>query len=259
MHSTRNEFTKIFWESILLKNLARRFCDESEIHFYRFFSGIGGFRLALENLGGTCIGFSEIERDAISMYCKKFKESQNCNIGDIRKCSDVPIHDFMTAGVPCQSWSIAGKNLGFDDDRGQLWNDILYFLNKSRPKAFIFENVKGLADPRNKEALQYIMSRIEMSGYYAQKFVINACDYGTLQTRIRIYIVGFREKKYFQRFWLPRPCAKNVRLGNILDGCNHIDDRGEGKRNLSRSLSCNENGINDYFLFNNSRNNTRIY
>lgn len=52
----------------------------------------------------------------------------------------------MTAGVPCQSWSIAGKNLGFDDDRGQLWNDTLYLLNKVRPKAFIFENVKGLSD-----------------------------------------------------------------------------------------------------------------
>ena len=166
--------------------------------FVDLFAGIGGFRLALSSFGGQCLGFSEIDSEAINTYCANFNESSNCNFGDIRKITDLPEHDFMTAGVPCQSWSIAGKNLGFDDDRGQLWNDTLFLLNKSRPKVFIFENVKGLSDPRNKDALNYILSRIEKAGYYAKVFVLNAYDYGVPQTRVRIYIVGFKEKKYLE-------------------------------------------------------------
>ena len=110
-----------------------------DFSFIDLFAGIGGFRLALESVGGHCLGFSEIAPDAINTYCANFNESEDGNFGDITKIKDLPRHDFMTAGVPCQSWSIAGKNLGFDDDRGQLWNDTLYLLNKVRPKAFIFE------------------------------------------------------------------------------------------------------------------------
>ncbi|MEZ5449773.1 MAG: DNA (cytosine-5-)-methyltransferase [Thiolinea sp.] len=109
--------------------------------FIDLFAGIGGFRLALDKLGGKCLHFSEIHSDAINTYCANFKEDSSLNLGDITKVKQLPPHDILTAGVPCQSWSIAGKNLGFDDDRGQLWNDTLYLLNQSRPKAFIFENV----------------------------------------------------------------------------------------------------------------------
>lgn len=222
--------------------------------FIDLFAGIGGFRLALESVGGTCIGFSEIAPDAIKTYCRNFKEQEDSNFGDITKLKDLPQHDFMTAGVPCQSWSIAGKNLGFDDDRGQLWNDTLYLLNKVRPKAFIFENVKGLSDPRNQKALEYILERIKEAGYYARKYILNAYDYGVPQTRIRIYIVGFREKGFLERFTLPNPFPGQVRLCDVLDNCN-IDEDGEREEHKARwSLSCNEQGFNDYFLFNDLRN-----
>jgi len=124
-----------------MKTLAFTFID--------LFAGIGGFRLALSNLGRHCVNFSEIHNDAINTYCANFGEDASLNLGDIAHIKNLPAHDILTAGVPCQSWSIAGKNLGFDDDRGQLWNDMIYLLNQSRPQAFIFENVKGLADPRN--------------------------------------------------------------------------------------------------------------
>lgn len=226
----------------------------AQFSFIDLFAGIGGFRLALQSVGGECIGFSEIAPDAIKTYCANFKESEDYNFGDITKLKELPEHDFMTAGVPCQSWSIAGKNLGFDDDRGQLWNDTLFLLNKVCPKAFIFENVKGLADPRNKEALDYILERIRQAGYHAEKFLLNAYDYGVPQTRIRIYIVGFREKKYFDRFVLPAPFPGQVRLSDVLDGCEAAvkDEREEKKARWS--LSCNEQGFNDYFLFNDLRN-----
>ncbi len=222
--------------------------------FIDLFAGIGGFRLALESVGGTCIGFSEIAPDAINTYCKNFKEDEGANFGDITKLKSLPEHDFMTAGVPCQSWSIAGKNLGFDDDRGQLWNDTLYLLNKVRPKAFIFENVKGLADPRNAEALNYILERISQAGYHTKVNVLNAYDYGVPQTRVRIYIVGFKEKKYLDRFLLAPTNPGSVQLSDVLDDCDVKEYRQSNENNARWSLSCNEKGFNDYFLFNDLRN-----
>ena len=222
--------------------------------FIDLFAGIGGFRLALESAGGTCIGFSEIAPDAISTYCKNFKEDESANFGDITKLKSLPEHDFMTAGVPCQSWSIAGKNLGFDDDRGQLWNDTLYLLNKVRPKAFIFENVKGLADPRNAEALNYILERISQAGYHTKVNVLNAYDYGVPQTRVRIYIVGFKEKKYLDRFLLAPANPGSVQLSDVLGDCDAKEYRQLNENNARWSLSCNEKGFNDYFLFNDLRN-----
>ena len=220
--------------------------------FIDLFAGIGGFRLALQ--GGTCIGFSEIAPDAINTYCQNFKEDTSANFGDITKLKTLPEHDFMTAGVPCQSWSIAGKNLGFDDDRGQLWNDTLYLLNKVRPKAFIFENVKGLADPRNAKALEYILNRIKQAGYYSKVNVLNAYDYGVPQTRIRIYIIGFKEKKYLDKFALAPATPGCIQLSDVLDDCEAKECRQSNDNNARWSLSCNEKGFNDYFLFNDLRN-----
>lgn len=226
----------------------------ADFSFIDLFAGIGGFRLALESVGGHCLGFSEIAPDAINTYCANFNETEDGNFGDITKIKDLPRHDFMTAGVPCQSWSIAGKNLGFDDDRGQLWNDTLYLLNKVRPKAFIFENVKGLSDPRNKKALEYILARIKQAGYHAQKFVLNAYDYGVPQTRVRIYIIGFRNERYLKLLQLPKPFPGKVRLNDVLDSeiTMACEDRPETQPRWS--LSCNDKGFNDYFLFNDLRN-----
>ena len=226
----------------------------ADFSFIDLFAGIGGFRLALESVGGHCLGFSEIAPDAINTYCANFNETEDGNFGDITKIKDLPRHDFMTAGVPCQSWSIAGKNLGFDDDRGQLWNDTLYLLNKVRPKAFIFENVKGLSDPRNQKALEYILARIKQAGYHAQKFVLNAYDYGVPQTRVRIYIIGFKDEKYFNRLQLPKPFPGEVRLNDVLDSEISMACEDGVETRPRWSLSCNERGFNDYFLFNDLRN-----
>ena len=231
--------------------------------FIDLFSGIGGFHKALSGIGGKCLNFSEINKDAINTYCINHDEEIERNLGNITKIEHLPRHDILTAGVPCQSWSIAGKNLGFDDDRGQLWNDTIYLLHQSKPKAFIFENVKGLVDPRNKEALSYILKRIKEAGYFANYYVINSFDYGVPQNRVRIYIVGFKEKEYLLKFNISKPLNKRMKLGDILSKdepitINHKrlvqrDLFGEivPKRNMSLS---NNNGVNDYFLFNDLRN-----
>lgn len=237
--------------------------NKNTFTFIDLFSGIGGFRMALNNIGGDCLGFSEINKDATNVYCENFNESQEWNFGDITKLTDLPTHDLLTAGVPCQSWSIAGKNLGFDDDRGQLWNDTIFLLQKSIPKAFIFENVKGLVDPRNKAALLHILERIKEAGYFAKYYVINSFDYGVPQNRIRIYIIGFKDKEFLQKFELPKPLNTNTSLGNILLGISPRTQKlnpsiekdlfGEVANQKSMSLS-SKNGYNDYFLFNDLRN-----
>jgi DNA (cytosine-5)-methyltransferase 1 len=237
---------------------------EDKFTFIDLFSGIGGFRIALNNIGGKCINFSEINTDAVNTYCDNFSESCDSNLGDITGIKELPKHDILTAGVPCQSWSIAGKNLGFDDDRGQLWNDTIYLLNQAKPKAFIFENVKGLADPRNKDALDYILTRIKEAGYFANYYILNSFDYGVPQNRVRIYIVGFKEKKYYSKFDIPMSSTKKIRLGDILSGCESRPVKkeeqiiqqslfGDPPRKKYTSLS-SSNGVNDYFLFNDLRN-----
>lgn len=230
--------------------------------FIDLFAGIGGFRLALERLGGHCVNFSEIHNDAINAYCANFGEADSFNLGDITKVKSLPSHDILTAGVPCQSWSIAGKNLGFDDDRGQLWNDTIYLLNQSRPKAFIFENVKGLADPRNQEALFYILSRIKAAGYFARHFVLNSSDYGVPQDRVRVYIVGFLDESFLQKFRLPAPKKSTLKLVDVLQDCGDKQpkiDPDEMTDLFGDPIKDNRRyrkhtGMNDFFLFNDIRN-----
>lgn len=237
--------------------------EKAKFTFIDLFSGIGGFRMALENNGGECLHFSEISTDAVTVYCANSNEPIEKNLGDITKIKELPQHNILTAGVPCQSWSIAGRNLGFDDDRGQLWNDTIFLLNQSRPDAFIFENVKGLVDPRNKKALSYILDRIKKAGYFANYYVLNSFDYGVPQNRIRIYIIGFKSKEFADKFKIPKPLDKKIKLADILSDFNEkiIETENEMPRDLfgeiitqkSMSLSTS-NGLNDYFLFNDLRN-----
>lgn len=235
--------------------------------FIDLFAGIGGFRLGLSKNGndGECVGFSEIDKTAIATYCDNYEEPVSANLGDITKIKELPPHDLLTGGVPCQSWSIAGKNLGFDDDRGQLWNDTIYLLNQSRPKAFIFENVKGLSDPRNADALEYILQRVREAGYHAKPFVLDSSDYGIPQSRVRVYIVGFHSKAHLDRFVLPDRVSPKPKLFHFLDlpVVEQARTFTQGALNLfgepepvARPRFRRGKDLNDFFLFNDIRNGT---
>jgi len=242
--------------------------DKENFTFIDLFAGIGGFKMALSNNGGKCIAFSEVNKDAISTYCENYGIKEKENLGDITKIEDLPKHDLLTAGVPCQSWSIAGKNLGFDDDRGQLWNDTIYLLQKSQPKAFIFENVKGLADPRNRKALLYILDKIKNAGYFTKYQVINSFDYGVPQNRQRLYIIGFKEKQFLDMFTIPMPNKEKNTLGNILGVSTNIKmPKSFGQKDLFGNIqikkeknSFDKDSLNAFFQFNDLRNgNTTIH
>lgn len=221
----------------------------SKFTFIDLFAGIGGFRLGLNRVGGECLAFSEKANDAIKTYCDNYQEKDSCNLGDITKIKALPEHDLLTGGVPCQSWSIAGKNLGFDDDRGQLWNDTIYLLNQAKPKAFMFENVKGLIDPRNQEAFEYILNRIEEAGYYAKYYLINSFDYGVPQARVRVFLIGFKNKVFAEKFKLPEPIKNHeeLTLSKIL-GLKHKKIKNESFVFTSNA------GFTNYFMLNDLRN-----
>jgi DNA (cytosine-5)-methyltransferase 1 len=160
--------------------------------FIDLFSGIGGFRLALESLGGKCIGFSEIDKAAIATYKANFSTEEEIEYGNIEKIESLAIADIITAGVPCQPWSIAGKNNGFSDPRGKLWFKTIDLIIKSKPKAFILENVKGLADPRNAKPLEVIMDPLKRAGYKVCHYILSPNHYGLPQDRQRLFLVGIR-------------------------------------------------------------------
>jgi DNA (cytosine-5)-methyltransferase 1 len=107
-------------------------------------------------------------------------------------------------GVPCQPWSVAGLLQGFNDPRGKLWFDVFRLVKQSQPKSFIFENVSGLANPKNQANLALIIHNLEESGYCVKWKILNAYDFGLPQNRERIFIVGVRnDLKNYQEYSFP--------------------------------------------------------
>jgi len=222
--------------------------------FLDLFSGIGGFRIALEALGGECAGHSEIAVPALQVYHDNWSDSHN--LGDITKLQLLPKHDIMVGGVPCQSWSIAGKMKGFEDPRGQLWGDVIRLLNSNQPKAFIFENVKGLADPRNTKSREFLIEQMNLAGYDVRYKVLNAYDYGVPQNRERIFIVGAKDLSDF--VW-PKPSRSETMLLDYMDGMDLLRERAVRNSDPTHTDAIGGNRLtvaterNDFFIFNDVR------
>lgn len=237
--------------------------------FVDLFSGVGGFRIPLEKLGGKCLGFSEIDKDAIDTYKSNFFDKINCDeveLGSITKLNILPFEniDLIVGGVPCQSWSVAGKMRGFDDPRGKLWLDTIRVVELNKPKVFVFENVKGLMDPRNKANLELIVESFKSIGYDVSYQLLNSYDFGLPQNRDRIFIVGFRKDLNIEkRFDFPTPLSKKSSLYDILDDIefkqnNKIQlDPNElfgGKIPMARNRFQKIDELNDFFIFCDTRN-----
>jgi len=184
--------------------------------FIDLFAGIGGFRIAMQNLGGSCVFSSEIDRYAQKTYDTNFGEVP---FGDITKVNenDIPDHDVLCAGFPCQPFSIAGYRKGFTDKgRGDLFFEIIRILQDRKPKAFLLENVKNLKTHNKGSTLKLIYKELENIGYYVKDAVLNTMDYGNLpQNRERIYIVGFLSKGEFNQFEFP----KKIKLTKTIHDC----------------------------------------
>jgi len=181
------------------------------------FAGIGGIRLGVEQAFGSvdCVFTSEIDKHAVTTYKANFKDSHI--FGDIKQIdeNDVPDHDVLLAGFPCQPFSQAGLKKGFTDTRGTLFFDIERILLAKQPKAFLLENVKQLKGHDKGRTFQTIIDHLNKSGYKVFYEILKARDFGIPQNRERIYIVGFLDHSI--NFEFPKPTNLPTRVGDILD------------------------------------------
>jgi DNA (cytosine-5)-methyltransferase 1 len=171
--------------------------DNYNFKFIDLFAGIGGFRIALQNLGGKCVFTSEWDKEAQKTYRANFGEVPFGDITKPQTKSYIPKDfDVLCAGFPCQAFSIAGKRGGFDDTRGTLFFDVAEIIKKHKPKAIFLENVKGLRSHDKGQTLATILNvlRKDLGYYVPEPQIINAKEFGVPQNRERIYIVGFRKE-----------------------------------------------------------------
>ena len=194
--------------------------EKPKFTFIDLFAGIGGFRLALQNLGGKCVFTSEWDKEAKRTYKANFGEVP---FGDITKDetkSYIPDEfDVLCGGFPCQAFSIAGKRGGFEDTRGTLFFDVAEIIKRKKPKAIFLENVKGLRSHNGGKTLATILNvlRNDLGYFVPEPQIINAKDFGVPQNRERIYIVGFRNDLGIENFDYPKPSLEKVTFGDIKE------------------------------------------
>jgi DNA (cytosine-5)-methyltransferase 1 len=188
--------------------------------FIDLFAGVGGFRLAMQNLGGECVFSSEWDKEAQKTYYANFGEIP---FGDITKEETkkwIPkSFDILCAGFPCQAFSIAGKRGGFNDTRGTLFYDVAEIIKRHKPKAVFLENVKGLANHDKGRTLATILNvlREDLQYYVPEPEIVNAKYFGVPQNRERVYIVGFRSDMNVKDFLYPEQNEITAAVEDIIE------------------------------------------
>lgn len=183
------------------------------------FAGIGGIRLGFEAHGCNTVFSSELDVHAQKMYEANFGDKP---FGDINLVApaDIPDHDILLAGFPCQPFSIAGKQLGFEDTRGTLFFNIEAILAEKKPKAFLLENVRRLTTHDGGRTFQVILTHLQRLGYTVHHTIFNSLHFGVPQKRERIYIVGFLKPIEFS---FPTPSKTYKPLSEVLQPDHEIE------------------------------------
>ena len=196
--------------------------ENPKFTFIDLFAGIGGFRIAMQELGGKCVYSSEFDAQAQKTYLANYGEMP---FGDITKeltKSFIPDNfDVLCGGFPCQAFSLAGKRLGFEDEtRGTLFFEIEDILRRKQPKAFFLENVKGLLIHKGGKTIQTILEHLDDAGYdVVPPQIVNAMDFGVPQHRERVYIIGFRKDLHIDisQFKYPEPTTPDGKRVHFID------------------------------------------
>jgi len=185
--------------------------------FIDLFAGIGGIRLGFEQACNdlSCVFTSEIDKFSCLTYNANF--NNDIIFGDITKVEnkDIPKHDILLAGFPCQAFSVAGQRKGFDDARGTLFFEIARIVEYHKPQVLFLENVKGLINHDKGNTFKTILSILEQLEYKVYYKVLNTKDFGLPQNRERIYIVCFKNKNI--QFEFPLPFPLEVKVKYILE------------------------------------------
>lgn len=198
--------------------------QEADFTFIDLFAGIGGFRLAMQAVGGKCIFSSEFNEPAQKTYFANYGDMPFGDITLEETKRYIPENfDVLCAGFPCQAFSIIGKQQGFADTRGTMFFEIQKILQKHRPKAIFMENVKQLVTHDKGKTFKVILGILEELGYYVKWKVLNALDFGVPQKRERVIIVGFLDKKKTDMFSLEFE-KKPYNLSDILQRDDEVDE-----------------------------------
>lgn len=195
-------------------------CLNPKFTFIDLFAGIGGFRMAMQRLGGRCVFSSEWDEQAQHTYMLNYGEVP---FGDITKESTkarIPDgFDILCAGFPCQAFSQAGKKRGFEETRGTLFFDVAEIIRRKRPRAFFLENVKGLLVHDKGNTIKTILRvlREDLNYYVPDPQVVNAMNFGVPQHRERVYIVGFRKDQKVKEFAYPEPMDTTKTFADVKE------------------------------------------
>ena len=185
------------------------------------FAGIGGIRLGFERAGFETVFANDLDEQCKATYDLNFSKTKLV-VEDIRKIGmdDLPKFDFLLGGFPCQAFSIAGYRQGFDDEkgRGNLFFDIAKIIDARKPEGFLLENVKNLKSHDGGKTFRIIEETLKNLGYYIKTKVLNTMEYGNVpQNRERIYIVGFKNKDYSEKFSFPKPVKLTKKIPDLLE------------------------------------------
>lgn len=199
--------------------------DDGRYRMIDLFAGIGGTRLGFIQTGAVNIVFSdEFNKFSQKTYRANFGDMPAGDITQIDE-NDIPDHDILVGGFPCQPFSQAGLKHGFEDARGTMFFEIARIIKAKRPKAFLLENVKNLLGHDHGNTYKTIQGILEDLGYVVYHKVLAAKDFGVPQNRERIYIVGFDKNTVhnYEDFQYPEPPMMPTRLGDILE--TEVDDK----------------------------------
>lgn len=202
--------------------------ENSRFTFIDLFAGIGGFHIAMHNIGGTCVFAAEWDKNCRKTYETNFHkispnifENKESNLfaEDITKVDVelIPNHDVLCAGFPCQPFSQAGYKLGFEDTRGTLFFNVADIIRVKKPKAVFLENVRGLLNHDNGKTFNVIKNTLHELGYSVNYKIIKASDFGLPQHRPRIYIICIRND-IKDTFEFPNSIPLNMTMSDVFDG-----------------------------------------
>lgn len=185
------------------------------------FTGIGAFEEGLKRAGidYELVNFCEFDDVPAKAYCLIHGEDPSKNLGDITKVNEksLPDFDYMTYGFPCQSYSVAGERLGFDDpERGDLFFHSMRIAREKQPKFMIGENVYGLVTHDRGNTLKVVLNTLDYIGYNTYHAVLNSVNYGAAQSRDRIFFVSIR-KDIDKGFEFPEPSNERTSLKDVIE------------------------------------------
>lgn len=189
------------------------------------FAGIGGIDLGFKQAGFDILWANEIDKDACKTYRLNFPETTLYE-GDIRKfdAAIFPKVDIITAGFPCQSFSVCGNQKGFKDSRGNLFFEIMRIADATEPKIIFLENVANLVEHDNGRTFNIIHNELVSRGYWLRYLVADACDYGIPQHRTRTYLLAFQDEKQCESYSFPHKTELKQTLFDIIDKSITVDD-----------------------------------